>query len=73
MFNLGYGKSYSVRQFVDKILDLYGKDVEVKYTGEKRKNEIMDTVADIKKINKKLGWTPRVTLDKGLNEIINEI
>jgi len=73
VFNLGYGKSYSVRQFVDKILDLYGKDVEVKYTGEKRKNEIMDTVADIKKINKKLGWTPRVTLDKGLNEIINEI
>lgn len=73
VFNLGYGKSYSVRQIVDKILDLYGKDVEVKYTGEKRKNEIMDTVADIKKINKKLGWTPRVTLDKGLNEIINEI
>ena len=33
----------------------------------------MDTVADIKKINKKLGWTPRVTLDKGLNAILNEI
>lgn len=73
VFNLGYGKSYSVKQIVDKIIDIYGKDIDVKYTGEKRKNEIMNTVADTKKINKKLGWTPHVTLDKGLNTILNKI
>lgn len=73
VFNLGYGKSYSVKQIVNKIIDLYGKDIEVKYTGEKRKNEIIDTVADTKKINKQLGWTPHITLDKGLTAIIDKI
>jgi UDP-glucose 4-epimerase len=69
VFNIGYGKSYSVKEIVDKIIHLYGKDVKVKYSGERRKNEIMDTVADIKKAKEKLGWKPRVDIDKGLGRM----
>lgn len=71
VFNIGYGKSYSVKEIVDKIVYLYGKDVRIKYSGERRKNEIMDTVADIKKAKEKLSWIPRIEIDDGLNNILN--
>ena len=71
VFNIGYGKSYSVKEIVDKIIRLYGKDVKVKYSGERRKNEIMDTVANIKKAKEKLGWEPHVEIDEGLSNILN--
>ena len=71
VFNIGYGKSYSVKEIVDKIIHLYGKDVKVKYSGERRKNEIMDTIADIKKAKEKLGWKPSVEIDNGLSNLLN--
>ena len=71
VFNIGYGKSYSVKEIVDKIIRLYGKDVKVKYSGERRKNEIMDTVADIKKAKEKLDWKPGVEIDSGLSNLLN--
>ncbi|NQE05808.1 hypothetical protein C5S32_08050 [ANME-1 cluster archaeon GoMg1] len=71
VFNIGYGKSYSVKEIVDKIIYLYGKDVKVKYSGERRKNEIMDTVADTKKAKEKLGWKPSVEIDNGLGNLLN--
>ena len=71
IFNIGYGTSYSVKEIVDKIIHLYGKDVKVKYSGERRKNEIMDTIADTKKAKDKLGWKPRVDIDNGLGNILN--
>jgi UDP-glucose 4-epimerase len=71
VFNIGYGKSYSVKEIVDKIIRLYGKDVKVKYSGERRKNEIMDTIADTKKAKEKLDWKPSVEIDNGLGNILN--
>ena len=71
VFNIGYGKSYSVKEIVDKIIYLYGKDVKVKYSGERRKNEIMDTIADVKKAKEKVGWKPRVEIDNGLSNLLN--
>ena len=73
VFNIGYGKSYSVKEIVDKIIYLYGKDVKVKYSGERRKNEIMDTIANIKKAKEKLGWKPRVEIDNGLSNLLKYI
>jgi UDP-glucose 4-epimerase len=71
VFNMGYGKSYNVKEIVDKIIHLYGKDVKVKYSGERRKNEVMDTIANIKKAKEKLGWTPGVDIDNGLSNLLN--
>lgn len=71
IFNIGYGKSYSVKEIVDKIIELSDKPVEVRYTGERRKNEIMNTVADITKIKDKLGWKASFNINKGLSEVLN--
>jgi len=73
IFNIGYGKSYSVKEIVDKIIGLYGKPVEVKYTGERRPNEVMDTVASIKKANDELRWKPTVDLESGLKKMMGEL
>lgn len=73
IFNIGYGKSYSVKEIVDKIVELHGKPVDVKYTGERRPNEVMDTVANIDKARNKLGWNPIVDLESGLRKVMDEI
>ena len=70
IFNIGSGKSHSVREVVDKIIEKYGKSIEVTYTGEARKNEVMDVVADIQKA-KKMGWSPKVVLEDGLYSMIH--
>ena len=70
VFNIGYGKSYSVKEIVDKIVHLYGKEVKVTYKYERRKNEIMDTVADIRKAKKLLGWKPKTSLAKGIEKCL---
>ena len=66
VFNIGGGKSYSVEEIVDRIVCLYGKNVKVGYSGERRKHEVMDTVADIRKAKELMDWTPTVPLDEGL-------
>ena len=71
VFNIGYGKSYSVKEITEMIVQLYGKDVKINYKNERRKNEIMDTIANIKKANEKLGWTPSVDIDNGLSNLLN--
>ena len=72
VFNIGYGKSYSVKEITEKIVQLYGKDVKINYKNERRKNEIMDTVADIRKAKEKLGWKPNVDIDAGLKSMLGE-
>ena len=72
IFNIGSGKSYSVKEIVDKIVQLSETQTQITYTGERRKNEIMDTVADITKIKDELGWEPLYDMNKGLSEILNK-
>ena len=70
IFNIGYGKSYSVKEIVNKLIKIHGRDVKVDYKNARRKNEIMDTIADIKKAKEKLCWKPKVSIDEGLNHLL---
>ena len=71
IFNIGQEKSYSVKEIVEKIVQLYGKKVKINYNNERRKNEIMDVVADIGKAKAKLGWEPRVNFEEGLRKCVD--
>ena len=68
IFNVGSGKSYSVKYIVEKFINIYKKKVSVTYLNERRKNEIMNTIADIKHINDRLGWEPKISIDEGLKK-----
>jgi nucleoside-diphosphate-sugar epimerase len=70
VFNIGLGSSYSVDGIVRSILNIWGRQVEVSYQHERRRNEIMDVVANIQKAAKELGWTPEVELKEGLRRYI---
>ena len=69
-FDLGSGKTVSIREFTETIKRLTGADTELVF-GVKlyRENEIMQSKADVAKLLE-LGWKPKYDLSKGLNEII---
>ncbi len=71
--NLGTGKDVSIRDLVELIVKLVGKDVPVMSdTGRVRPeaSEVDRLCADISKARKNLGWTPRYTLEEGLLKTI---
>ena len=58
IFNCGYGKGYSVKN----IFDIFNKNLTHKISykiGSKRKNDIIYSVADIKKLKNSIKWRPK--------------
>jgi UDP-glucose 4-epimerase len=68
VFNIGYGTSYSVDEIVNLIIKAWGKDVAISYSHSRRKEEIMDVIADIRKARDCLGWAPMVTIEEGIRK-----
>lgn len=70
IYNIGYGKSYSVAEIIEKVQNILGTNKLVISKKSIRKNEINDVIADINKAKEKLGWQPKYTIEEGLKEII---
>ena len=66
IFNIGSGKTYSVNRLVEL---LGGPVVHI----PKRPGEPDCTFADISKIDRVLGWKPKVSLESGVAEILKHI
>ncbi len=58
VFNCGYGKGYSVREVIEAVKKVTGKDFTVVET-ERRPGDPPVLVADSTKIREKLGWEPK--------------
>jgi len=71
VFNIGSGKSYSVREIVESIVDLFDYKIDVIFSGEKRQDEVLDTVADISKANRLLNWEPKIKFLHGIRMMVN--
>ena len=72
IFNIASGKSYSVKEIAELMVELSPNDIKIYFTEEKRKNEVMNIISDIKKIKNILDWEPEVSLEKGLKDIIKQ-
>ncbi len=70
IFNIGSGQSYSVKEIAAKLVQYSGKNLAVKSLAAKRKGEISETVADIRKARRLLKWRPLVDLETGLRNIL---
>lgn len=68
VFNIGAGKSYSVLEIVNTVIGLFDYEIDVRFSGEKRQNEVLDTIADISKAKNLLSWEPKTDLRDGLNK-----
>ena len=73
IFNIGYGKSYSVKEIAEALIRLSKTGVRLKSLGVKRPGEIRDTVADIRKAKRRLGWKPKKDIDSGLRATLERI
>ena len=71
VYNVGSGKSYSAGEVADTLVDIYlkqtRKSASIKYTYDKRKSEIADTIANIDRAKKDLQWIPQVDIRTGLS------
>ncbi|WP_235906056.1 NAD-dependent epimerase/dehydratase family protein [Ginsengibacter hankyongi] len=66
IYNLGSGVSTSIKDIVDAIINLSQSKARVHFTNEIRQGEILDTIADISKIQNELNWKPKISITRGL-------
>lgn len=72
-YELGVGKSISLRQFVETIHHLTNSSTQLNFGAlPYRDSEIMHSQANIEPLNK-LGWFPQWKLEDGLRETINSM
>jgi dTDP-L-rhamnose 4-epimerase len=71
-FNIGSGQSYSVTEIANHLIKLLGKDgVYPEITGQYRVGDIRHCFANISYAKKMLGFNPKVSLEEGLEELVN--
>lgn len=71
-YNLGSGLSYSVKEIVDMVRGLFDTEIEYICTHEIRPNDVLDTIADISKIQNELHWKPSISILEGLTKMVSE-
>ena len=63
-FNIGAGRNISVNEVAKNILDIFGKNIEVIHGPAVI--EPKNTLADIYKSKRLLGWEPKVSFENGI-------
>ena len=71
IFNVGSGKPTSIKTLAEMVLDLAGKNLEIKYE-KARLGDIKDSYADISKAKRLLRYEPKVSLRDGLKTLMKE-
>ena len=66
IYNVGSGQTVSVNRLVELI---GGKKIHI----PKRPGEPDCTFADIRRITNDLGWTPKITIEEGVSEVLKNI
>jgi len=69
IFNLGSGISHSVKKIAEMLAANFSEDIAIEFSNDIRKNEVLDTVADISSIRSKIGWEPVISFDDGLESL----
>ena len=71
IYNVGSGNAYSVRDILEIISRLTGRQLEIKIDSNRlRHDETSIEYADISKIKKTFGWNPQISLEQGIREIL---
>lgn len=70
IFNFGSGNMISVKDLIQKLVDLSGKDIKIQRIEDSREHEIKSQYVSWAKAKRILGWTPKVKLEEGLEKTI---
>ncbi|VVB68326.1 L-arabinose 1-dehydrogenase (NAD(P)(+)) [Candidatus Norongarragalina meridionalis] len=69
VYNIGSGKAASIRTLAEKIISLTGSHSEITFE-DARQGDVRDSLADITKARRELGFVPGYTLEQGLKETV---
>ena len=73
-FNIGSGSSYTISEIANRIIKLLGKEgIYPQITGKYRLGDVRHCFGDISYAKRILGYTPKVTIDEGLTELLEWI
>ena len=74
---VGTGETYSIKYFVERAFDIVGLNYQKFVKINKiyfRPAEVELLIADFSKINKKIGWSPKIKIDKLIEKmVINDL
>jgi GDP-4-dehydro-6-deoxy-D-mannose reductase len=71
VYNLGTGKTYSMKEILDMLLTLSGVDVKIEVDPERlRPSDVPVLLADSTKFKSLTGWEPRISLNKSLQDLL---
>lgn len=70
VFNVGSGHPISIEEVAEILIRLNGKNLRPEITGKIRKLDVKHCFADIAKIKKLLGWSPKIPFEEGLKEVL---
>jgi len=72
VYNLGSGNDISIRELLDRLLNLTSLEIEVRQDPDRmRPSDVMILKADTTKFRELTGWTPEIKLDKTLEDLLN--
>jgi len=70
LVNLGFGSSIPIKQLVEKVIEISGKNISIEYDRTKPTIDFKLTL-DVGKARKKYGWRPSVPLEEGLRRTLS--
>ncbi len=71
-YNIGSGKAVSVLDLANNLIDISKKELDIKFVSP-RKGDIKESYCSIEKAKKELGFEPKLSLQKGLKEVYDNI
>ena len=70
IINLGRGEGVKIKDISSILQTLLKREVGEEITGRYRKGDVRHCFADITKLKEKLGFTPKITLEEGMEELL---
>jgi dTDP-L-rhamnose 4-epimerase len=70
VFNLGTDNPIAIKDISLILADLLGVNIKPTITGKFRPGDVRHCFADISLIKKELKWKPKITFDKGMEQLI---
>lgn len=71
VFNVGYGESHSLEEVILLIGKAIGIKISIQSQDSIRPDDIMDMIADIRKVRNAFDWKPKMDLSSGLVKTIS--
>lgn len=71
VFNVGTGRKLTVMDMGNILSERLAPDLELTVLGQFREGDIRHCYADISKIQSKLGFSPKIAFEEGIDELVN--